>query len=276
MKKNQLQYNGFYETAVLWTGDLGMGLEQIEISAKTTSHFPEVLPNYLRLGKCVERFVSHQLKQEESILILAENIQIHQHKITLGELDCILMKGRQAIHLEVIYKFYLYDDTAGNSELAHWIGPNRKDSLLQKLTKLREKQLPLLYHEETKKYIDSIDLNVTDIKQQVNFKAQLFVPLTNLNPPFNLLNPACISGFYIFKKQLDQFCNFKFFIPSKIDWLQLPNSNVNWLSFEEFTKKITPFFEQKIAPLCWLKSSKGDLQKFFMVWWKENVVGVGE
>ena len=67
-----------------------------------------------------------------------KNYQIQNKKTTVGELDFILQKNHSPIHLEVIYKFYLYDDTFGNSEIEHWIGPNRNDNLVKKLTKLKE------------------------------------------------------------------------------------------------------------------------------------------
>jgi len=62
----------------------------------------------------------------------------------VGELDCLILRDKKPIHLEVIYKFYLYDASVGDTEIAHFIGPNRKDSLIEKLTKLQEKQLPIL------------------------------------------------------------------------------------------------------------------------------------
>jgi len=57
-----------------------------------------------------------------------------------------LWENNKPIHLEIIYKFYLYDPSIGLTQLDHWIGPNRRDSLVKKLTKLKQKQLPLLYH----------------------------------------------------------------------------------------------------------------------------------
>ena len=55
----------------------------------------------------------------------------------------------QLIHLEVSYKFYLYDENLGKLESEKWIGPNKRDSLVQKTAKLKSKQLPILFHKET-------------------------------------------------------------------------------------------------------------------------------
>ena len=90
-------------------------------------------------------FISHSSKDKE-IKILAENVQIQNEKTTVGEIDCILTTAKKPVHLEIIYKFYLYDKSVGTNELEHWIGPNRRDSLVSKLNKLKDKQLPLLYN----------------------------------------------------------------------------------------------------------------------------------
>ncbi|WP_415859547.1 DUF1853 family protein [Aureibaculum sp. 2210JD6-5] len=119
--------------------------------------------------------------------ILTENIQVQHDKRTVGELDCILIKDNTPIHLEIIYKFYLYDNSVGSSEIEHWIGPNRNDTLLKKLTKLKEKQLPLLYSEHTKPILDDFNLNPKIINQLVYFKAQLFTPYNILLPEFTLV-----------------------------------------------------------------------------------------
>jgi hypothetical protein len=150
-KEIQLQFNGFLQTPCLWKGNTIYSLKQFEIEQKFLAFNVTINPK-IRLGKYVERFVSYQLQQDESIKIVSENIQIQQNKITTGELDCVLFKNHSPIHLEIIYKFYVYDSTVGKTEIEHFIGPNRKDSLVEKLTKLQEKQLPLLYSEACEQY----------------------------------------------------------------------------------------------------------------------------
>src|SRR5690606_23106204 len=118
-------------------------------------------------------------------------------KRTIGELDALLMTEIGPVHLEIVYKFYLYDPDEGQTELSHWIGPNRKDNLLQKLKKLKEKQFSLLYHSKTQPLLDNLGLILDEIKQQVLFKAQLFLPLGHQNTVFFQLNPACVKGFYL-------------------------------------------------------------------------------
>jgi hypothetical protein len=219
------------------------------------------------LGKYIERFVSFQLEQEESTTIISENIQIQKEKITLGELDCILLKDKKPVHLEIIYKFYLYDTTFGSSEIEHFIGPNRKDSLVEKLVKLKDKQLPLLYSEACKTYLKTIPLEFQEIEQQVYFKAQLFVPYSNRNLVLKELNQNCIAGFYINQKELENLRHCKFYIPTKKEWLVIPHTKVDWLNFSPFKENSNHSLERQFSPLCWAKNPNGTLQKFFLIWW---------
>ncbi len=262
----QKRYEGFLKTPCLWENDVVFNLMQFEI-ASTFSKINLEIDKNLRLGKYIERFVSFELSKHNNISVLAENVQIQQDKLTLGELDCLLLKDGKPIHLEIIYKFYLYDDSVGTSEIDHFIGPNRKDSLIEKLTKLKDKQLPLLYTNTCKTYLETFGLKAETIKQEVYFKAQLFVPFTNQNLRLTTLNNNCIVGFYITKKQLNHFTDCKFYIPNKKDWLIAPYTNVNWLSFEHFSSTTQDYFEQKYSTLIWIKLNNGLIQKVFLVWW---------
>ncbi|MDD7884525.1 DUF1853 family protein [Flavivirga sp. 57AJ16] len=262
----QKRYIGFLNTPFLWESDIISNLNQFKIISKP--HKIDIaIDEKLRLGKYIERFVSFELEQHENMSIIAENIQIQHNKTTLGELDCLLLKNNKPIHLEIIYKFYLYDISMGTTEIDHFIGPNRKDSLNEKLTKLKDKQLPLLYSETCKTYLETLHLKSEAISQQVYFKAQLFVPFSNQDMPLKTLNTDCIAGFYINKNQLDLFNDCKFYIPKKKDWLIMPHANVKWVNFNEFEAIAKDYFERQFSPLCWVKFKNGTLKKVFLVWW---------
>lgn len=265
-KDIQKRYEGFLQTPSLWKNKSVFELQQFEID-KASCKIDLNIDEKLRLGKYIERLVSFQLSQDNHIKILSENIQIQQEKRTLGELDCILKRKNTIIHLEVIYKFYVYDDSLGKSEIEHCIGPNRKDSLLEKLTKLKEKQLPLLYSKECNDYLSSIDLKSSEIEQQVYFKTQLYVPFSKRGIKLTKLNQNCICGFYINRDELHQFTGCKFYIPNKKDWIIIPEKNVNWLNFETFETVMKDYVNRKFSTLCWLKKENGTLEKFFLVWW---------
>jgi len=265
-KEIQQQYQGFLSTNVLWKNEL-IGLQQLKLPPINTTIFNGTITKTPRLGKRVESFVSCYLKQYESIEILKENIQIQKDKITIGELDCLFLEDDKPIHLEIIYKFYLFDNTVGNTEIEHWIGPNRKDSLQQKLEKLATKQLPLLYKKECEQLLKQIHFNIDEIQQKVLFKSQLFVPLNTTKINFKHLNSNCVSGFYTNKKELQVFKECKFYIPSKMNWLLEPTLNVDWQNYTTFKKQVSEILEQKTSPLCWFKKQNGEIFKFFLVWW---------
>lgn len=265
-KEIQKRYEGFLQTPCLWNNNTIFDIHQFEIK-QLSSKIDIDLDDKLRLGKYIERFVTHQLQQESSIDIIAENIQIQKEKITLGELDCLLVKDGKPIHLEIVYKFYLYDTSVGNTEIEHCIGPNRKDSLIEKLIKLKEKQLPLLYSNDCKTYLKQYHLSSENIKQEVYFKAQLFVPYSNQNIFLKQLNNNCIAGFYINQKEINHFTNCKFYIPTKKDWLVIPHTHVNWLSYFEFKEQSDDFLVRNFSLMCWIKLQNGQLQKMFLVWW---------
>jgi len=265
MKVTQIRFEGFLKTPTLWVSTNIHELKQFSIEQKSIV-FNLDIDNKQRLGKYVERFVSHQLVNTEGISLIAENIQISKDKITLGELDFLINKNGKPIHLEVIYKFYLCDPSLKGLDC--WIGPNKKDSLVEKLNKLREKQLPLLYSKECEKYLKSISLQSADISQQVYFKAQLFLPLGK-NPSINsLINTDCIAGFYCSLHTLTEFKNAKFFIPSKKDWLMTPHTNVAWMAYEKYLEESKTYLDRQFSPMCWMKTTSGELKKFFLIWWE--------
>ena len=262
----QKQFDGFCETPFLWQDSLE-GLQMISLPDTFLEGYPEIdKSKHLRLGKLIEQFVLFTLKQTENIKLLAANIQVFNGKLTIGELDALLLQNKLPIHLEIIYKFYLYDPTV-EGELNRWLGPNKNDSLVQKLTKLKEKQFPLLYAPETQETLKALQVNELVFQQQTYFKAQLFVPYEQLNARYPHINNSCIKGFYVKYQNINVMANSSFYIPTKLDWLLEPFNAVEWLSFESFKRMVFEFIQAKKSPMCWVKNNDGTLQKFFVVWW---------
>ena len=265
MDNLQEHFSGFYNTPHLFNSEV-FGLKPyLKISSKTPVFNTLITKNY-RLGQLVERFVSCELNQHKTIKILSENYQVNKDKITLGELDAIISDKNEAIHLEIQFKFYLYDASLGNNDINCCIGPNRKDSLLEKLTKLKEKQLPLLYKDETKPLLDSLLLKSKNITQNIYFKAQLFLPYGE-NIAFTNLNLNCVYGFYFNYNALDKFKDCKFYLPKKIDWLLDVNANVTWNTLESIKPQLDIYYLEKYTPLVWLKFPNGEISKCFVTFW---------
>ena len=258
-------YKGFCATKVLWY-DSYNELQQLHTFEVKEFKFLRPITKKLRLGQMAEQFAFNQLEQLDYCKILVENLQIQKQKQTLGELDAVIEYDKEVIHLEIIYKFYLYDETLGTSELERWIGPNRNDSLIQKITKLKNKQLPLLYSTECKSVINELRLDISSIQQRVLFKAQLYVPY-QATVNFKNLNEACVCGFYIHKEQLDEFKTSLFYMPPKLDWFLEINDDVKWLNFESFKTDVMVFLKASKSPLVWIKQPNEHVLKCFLVWW---------
>lgn len=258
-------YIGFCNTKLLWKYRF-KGLNQLNLMDIPETQFNRQLLKKRRLGQLAEQFAFNQLEQLDDCKILAENLQIHKNKQTLGELDALIKLNQETIHLEIIYKFYVYDDTIGTSELEGWIGPNRKDSLIEKITKLKTKQLPLLYSSECESVLNALELDRTNIQQKVLFKAQLFIPYQK-SIHFSQLNEDCVNGFYFKTSQLNDFDTCEFYIPEKLEWFLDVNDSVDWLSFENFKKDVETFLSESQSPLIWIKKTDGKLLKSFLVWW---------
>lgn len=226
----------------------------------------------LVLGKRVEHFLNYYLENNSPYKVLAQNIQVFDEKITLGELDFLIQDTRtqQIIHLEQVYKFYLYVPTANLHQNDPWIGPNYKDSFQQKMDKLTQKQFPFLYQTATKNALKHLQLDFTKIQQQLSFKAALFLPFDQKINPFETINNKCIEGVWMRLTDFEQqntFYKAQFFLPEKQDWGVDPKYNSTWFSYDSILDQIKASLLQKRAPLCWLKTTENTYQKLFVVWW---------
>lgn len=265
MNEISRRFKGFENTPFLWQDEL-MNLHQFnDVNSNLVIH--KRIDGKVRLGNYVESLVSYKFSNIANIQLLKENVQIIDHKTTVGEIDCLLMKDEIPIHLEIAYKFYLYDSSVGTSFLDHWIGPNRRDSLLLKLNKIKNKQFPLLYSKHCTNLLKDLNLDIHKIQQQSYFKAQLFIPFKS-DVLFPELNPNCVQGYYISYEEMNHFKNCKFYIPRKLDWLIEPHTQVDWLKFGLAQQRIQEFHERKSAPLCWMKKPNGEIDKLFVVWWE--------
>jgi hypothetical protein len=245
------------------TGIPSFNLSELKLS--TTLVFE--LPTNIRLGHLAERIVSQLIEASSNYRVIYENIQVIEKKITIGEIDFIIekIKTKQLTHVELAYKFYLYDPTISSNPLNNWIGPNRNDSLKDKLEKLKRKQFPLLHHNSSKDTFNDLDINNVD--QALCLLVSLFVPYEtnyNLNPSYE----KAIKGYYL---NLDTFIRINssektYYFPIKKKWGMDPLENDNWLPYKEVKNFIDTCMEEKQAPLVWQKH-KGSYTAFFIVWW---------
>jgi hypothetical protein len=76
-------------------------------------------------------------------------------------------------HIELAVKFFLQlPDTSGN-KLEHWVGPQTRDRLDVKLSKLQNKQFPFLQHPQTQQVLSDNGIT-TQWQQALILKGYLF------------------------------------------------------------------------------------------------------
>lgn len=258
-------YNAILQTPELWFDQSIVGIEQYPL--RNSVPFKNLINIEKRLGVVVEECIFEAIHNAPNSQVLLKNLQIIDQQVTLGELDCIFQSNEQKYHLEIAYKFYLFDPTFDNENHLCWIGPNRKDSFKEKLFKLKEKQLPLIHHSKTAELLSQHGL-AAPLKQVVCFKAQLFIPTQFASNEFQKINSECIQGYYYRLKELEEFSENRFYLPSKQAWTLEPTQHVSWISFREFKSQLQLMFNQKRSPMFWHKDSKGNMAKAFAVWWE--------
>lgn len=274
------QFSSFLEGADLWANS-----SKSPFQVFSTNKFPvqqnvplegiAQIPKNLVLGRRMEHFMRLYLKTS-GYKVLAQGLQIRAEKQTLGELDFLIQapQSQEIIHLEQVYKFYIYlpESVPGQG---HWLGPNRRDSLVKKMQKLQAKQFPLLYQAATQPFLAPFNINIEQVQQQLNFKAQLYLPwITKEQVPSPLsINPACIAGHWLSLADLDAWVTqldgkqTLCYLPDKQDWGSQAHAFTHWETYTALRPKIQTQLEQKRAPMCWLKSNANSYQRFFIVWW---------
>ncbi len=269
------QLSGFLNTPSLFIGQFNIGFNSFHLPKYTIQEREEMiaaldLPAKLVMGKRMEHFFKVAIKYNSMFKLLANNIQIHQNKITLGEIDFLVeeLPKKKKLHIELMYKIYVYDPEIP-MEMERWIGPNRKDSLVEKLQKVKTNQFPLLHTSQARSYLNSIDIFAKDLEQQICFKAKLFIPKLLKDHNFSQVNNKCISGYwYKFDDFIQHFdTNFKFLAPEKQDWSISPEHCEKLVSFSEIIEDIKEMHLQNKSPLVWIQNQNGEFESAIVVWW---------
>ncbi|RZS93412.1 DUF1853 family protein [Aquimarina brevivitae] len=270
------EFLGFSKTPSLWKGTL-FDLDQFETPQVKNSEQLNAYYKHLQntkhqvLGKRAEELFEQAITNFSVYDILAKNIQVFEEKITLGELDFLLHNSlnAQGYHIELVYKLYLYDpDLQGTYD--KWIGPNRKDRLVDKVSKLKHKQFPLLHQPQTKERLSELELpTISTWKQQCCFKAQLFLPYNNPPKDLNGLNTNCVAGVWLRLSELHTAVavDTLFYMPGKKDWMRNPEYHKDWVTYESIYQDIQSMHQKNKSPLIWTKTSEDIYAKLFVVWW---------
>jgi hypothetical protein len=228
-------------------------------------------PKQSVLGKRMEHFFAFYVSHFTSEEIVVQSRPIIEDKTTLGELDFLLKDtaSEEISHIELIFKFYLFDPDTGASEIDHLIGPNKRDSLNKKLERLQKRQFPLLFKEATQILLTSLDIDPENVVQKMCFKASVFLPKQMKTTSFDHINPVTIAGYWIKASEFtfEAYGENSFFTPTKKYWPVSPQQNENWYSYDDIREQIQTLLERRFSPLLWMKTPNGELERFFIVWW---------
>lgn len=213
---------------------------------------------------CFEAYLNHS----KNYKLLSANLQVQAETETLGELDYIVrnLKTNEVVHIELACKFYLYDKNTKVWEEERWIGPNRKDSLYEKLQKIKLKQFPILHADKTIQTLRKLNVEIPSV-QELCLKAFLFIPKEMPAQEFPINYQNCIVGHWI---RLEDFYKEDetalYAIPDKKEWLLPPDQLLQWHSFSEMRLEVEKKIEINRSPLIY-KKTQYSIERFFIVWW---------
>lgn len=266
------QYIGFLETPQPNLEYLGFEYPQYELRPQTAHQdLEQIKATQYIMGKRMEEFFLYHVTHHSSEQVVAHNQQIRRGKETLGEVDFLLKDPQtgQVSHIELVYKFYLLDKSSGKSGASSWIGPNRRDSLSQKMARLRERQFPILFQEETQQLLADLSIAPGNVIQKVCFKAWFFLPADFPADKIPKEAEGAIGGFYI--KFADftfsRFGRCLFFSPRKPNWPIRVKENHNWVDFDQISKLVLSMHTRRQSPLIWMKTPEKKYYRFFITWW---------
>lgn len=257
---------GFIDTPSL--KGLIKGIQDFDIGVdigNTNASISAVFPPTKRLGKRAEFLFEEILKSTKNPKLLGSNIPLRNAERTIGEIDYILQTKSGVVHLELATKFYLFDKSLDSTNMNQWIGPNRKDFLHLKVSKLQHHQFPIIASNEFQEYIQSSKIP-QPTRQSLLLKAQLFTPL-NIKHELPDNYKDCIVGNWLTLEQFNGLHQASFFMPNKQDWFIHPNENNQWVSKQECFTQIKAAHSRAFSPMIWIKNQTGTTSKAFVVWW---------
>jgi hypothetical protein len=263
------QYEGFLETPQLFKTPNSLEVEFFEtnqrVNINSISDRFEELSRQKYLGKRAELFLLQYLISSEQYSNIIHSFQIQDNEKTIGELDivCFDNSRQKWIHIELVYKLYVFVGERNYDDFTQWIGPNLKDRLDYKMDKLMSHQLPLGQHQQILNKIET-----ENVESYCCFKAKLFLK-SNEQLKSNHLNDECISGYYLnfedFK--LLRHNDFFFYVPEKADWLCDAQKHSKWYGYDKAEALLKQSIKDKRARLAWQKTHSGKIFEYFVVWW---------
>jgi hypothetical protein len=259
--------SGFIKTPSLFKNNVYQGIRILKFPINAIDQSQLAKYNYAgsyKIGKSAESFTKYILGCQ-GYEILLSNQQLSADKKTIGELDLIVRsEADQFIHIECAYKIYLYRSDL--DPIDPWFGPNQNDKLSQKIGHLVNHQLPVLYSDPSKKLLNDHQIDINRIAQRIMVKAQLFLPFIKDVTLDDWINPSCIAGVWMNKKDWHKYktqCESVAVIDKPFWFLQNTDDFTGFLTpLENDFEKDEDFSESKSIMV--LVTINGSQQKIFI------------
>lgn len=234
------------------------------------SHDPESLILFMAqakshfLGTYFEQLFSFAVHHFTDVEVLAEHAQIHVSGKTYGEVDLLVKDSRgRVLQFEIALKFYLQrEDLAPNV----WIGPNKNDSLLKKLTHARDHQLQILNIAEGKIWLESLDCKGNVVPNLMIYGRHFYDLNLQENIIFEYLK--CGAGWVRLTQLLKlEHCLSNLYEAKKPYWI---SPNLENIEEKQITKKLEKSlllrFEHDPRPVLFSCKRKMDNMKVDLFW----------
>lgn len=200
---------------------------------------------HLPLGKYVETIFEYHFKQDPNLQLIQQNTQVQGNNETIGEIDYLLEINNQVTHVELAIKFYLCHKNPNNPN--HWIGPNAKDNLANKLVK-NEHAFSLTQTDAYKMLWKKVPT-----QWQWLIKGCWFFHPNQPNVFLNDANTNSEIGIWLHAKEISlHLKNHEYYLPNKLEWIspnQVIKNTLNKKQLIEFVD--THFLSSKRAVMVW-------------------------
>ena len=157
-----------------------------------------------RLGEYFEILMTSWLDQVPPAELIAANKQVHRGGRTVGEFDLLFRRDRAVHHWELAIKFYLGHPAPDGS--ARWYGPNPKDQLHKKWSKMLRRQLRLSQTQAGRKTLRKLGVD-EGVEARAFIKGYFFEPLDDEYrvAHHSDTNPSGLRGWWVHRGQLADF-----------------------------------------------------------------------
>ncbi len=223
-----------------------------ELDSNSTLLFELEKARNLRLGIYCENLMYVFLNLHPKIEVLERNWQIIREGVTIGELDFIFKMGERIIGFEMAFKCYAHFE----SGIEGWMGPKKKDSLVAKLNKVKNHQLPLFDCQEVKE-------KYGEVESFLFLKGHLF---SNLSPKNTGLKEAEFHFLSYSEIECIRENQVKYYLFPKSAWVSdiYYSKKEYQLSFDEIQSLISKEKESRKSFIVGIRS-KTKLENYLLV-----------